>query len=128
MLQVMEIPALYSGEVHMLRGPVYHCRIRDPDGRIRSFFMHGLKEITGKMFHTLTGRQLCDMFPNYPDNGRLAVTKDVDFMIRMQFVNWQPERKYRAGFGGDLWIWENNYRSCLGESHPWVGESLWRSE
>jgi len=44
----------------------------------------------------------------------------VDYLIGLEKAPWHPSRYKRARFGGDLWIWSNNFGSCLGGSHPLI--------
>jgi len=86
----------------------------------RYFFALGLKEITGEMFCPLTGKQLCELFPETRGIERLGVKHKVDYMIGLEHSSWQPQQVSQAARGGDLWVWENRWGRCIGGRHPWI--------
>ena len=45
---------------------------------------------------------------------KLGVKEPVDFMIRLDQSEWQPERIIKAERGGDFWIWSNEFGRCIG--------------
>ena len=48
----------------------------------------------------------------------MAGSVDVDYLIGLGKASCHPIRFERAKHGGNLWIWNNKFGSCLGGSHP----------
>ena len=59
---------------------------------------------------------------------KLLGDTSVDYLIGIGKASWQPERSIKAAKGGDFWIWENQFGSCLGGSHPLIGRCIDRSD
>ena len=49
-------------------------------------------------------------------------------MIGLRHASWQPERVMQAKYGGDFWIWEYFFRTCVGGTHPWLKRFYCKSE
>ena len=52
----------------------------------------------------------------------------VDYLIGLSQASWHPQRTQKARGGGDFWLWENSFGSCLGGSHPLVSSCTTRSD
>jgi len=52
----------------------------------------------------------------------------VDYLIGLSKASWQPQRMLKSEGGGDFWMWQNNFGTCIGVSHPWVGTYVTRSD
>ena len=68
------------------------------------------------------------MFPSVVGAHTLSVDSEVDFLIGLGKASWQPQRAIKAAGGGDFWIWENSFGSCIGGSHPLVNSFTSRSD
>ena len=52
----------------------------------------------------------------------------VDYLIGLGKASWQPQRIQKALGGGDMWLWENEFGTCIGGSHPLVNSFHTRSD
>ena len=68
------------------------------------------------------------MFPDISGIHRLSGADEVDYLIGIGNASWQPERVQKALGGGDFWVWENEFGSCIGGSHPLVRSFTRRSD
>ena len=117
-----------GGEVKEIDGTIFECYITDLKGEKHYFSAHGLDEITGAL-NTMLGEDLMrKLFPSVIGAQRMCVAGPVDYLIGLSKASWQPQRTIKAEGGGDFWIWENGFGSCIGGSHPWVGNYISRSD
>ena len=80
----------------------------DLKGDHHIFFAMALEDVMGDMGCSLNAIQLKLMFPDSTGVPRMRVNKrKVNYQIGIKQASWQPERKTRAIYGGDFWIWSN---------------------
>ena len=116
-----------GGEVMEIDGVVYQCKIRDLDGKVHEFVAHGLDDVTGELGQPLTLMQIQKLFPHIKaekEKRKLIGTTQVDYLIGINKASWLPEKVAKASGGGDFWLWENQFGSCVGGSHPLLGEGV----
>ena len=117
-----------GGDIKEIDGIIYECHITDLQGNKHYFQAHGLDEVTGTL-NTMLGEDLMrKLFPSVVGAHKMCGTQSVDYLIGLSKASWQPERTLKAEGGGDFWIWENQFGSCIGGSHPWVGSYIARSD
>ena len=97
-------------------------------GNEYQFTAHGLEEITGPMNSVLGDDVLRKLFPTVVGASKLCGASRVDYLIGLSKASWQPERILKAEGGGDFWLWQNNFGSCIGGSHPLVNAHVSRSD
>ena len=59
--------------------------------------------------------------------GNMMTNQDKDYLIMLGKASWHPYRYKRAHCGGDLWVWNNVFGSCLGGSHPLINSPYKKS-
>ena len=117
-----------GGDVKEIDGVLYQCEIKDLDGNRYQFLAHGLEQVTGFLETNLSKELMRKLFPGIIGGYKMCGAKQVDYLIGLAKASWQPERTVQATGGGDLWVWKNRFGSCIGGSHPLVGNSVTRSD
>ena len=117
-----------GGDVKEIDGLIFQCEIVDRNGNRHSFTAHGLDEVTGSLNTMLSDSLMKRLFPNVIGAHRMCGAQQVDYLIGLGKASWQPTRSIQAAEGGDFWIWENEFGSCVGGSHPLVGNRVSRSD
>ena len=117
-----------GGEIKEMDTVIFDCKIKDLRGNFYEFQAHGLDEVTGAL-NTDLGKELMErLFPGIIGGFKMCGASVVDYLIGLSKASWQPVRTLKAEEGGDFWIWENRFGSCVGGSHPLVGNHVPRSE
>ena len=80
------------------------------------------------MGQTLGRDVMKKMFPNLVGGHTLTGASNVDYLIGLGKASWQPQRILKAEGGGDFWLWENAFGTCVGGSHPLVNSFTYRSD
>ena len=124
-LQEEEVITL-GGDIKEIDGVIYDCKIRDLEGNVYEFSAHGLD--TGNLSRVLDENLMRKLFPNVNGVHKMGGAGQVDYLIGLGKALWQPERFVQASGGGDFWIWRNKFGSCVGGSHPLVGNFVDRSD
>ena len=119
---------MLGGQVQEIDGKIYHCKIKDKWGNIHEFNAHGLNEVTGNLGDPLSKELMRQLFPNVMGCHKLTGAMSVDYLIGLGKASWQPQRVQKALMGGDFWIWENRFGTCVGGSHPMVTSFTSRSD
>ena len=117
-----------GGVVKEIDSIIYDCKIKDLQGNVHEFFAHGLEQITGSLNTALGEKLMRQLFPNLVGGYKMCGAEHVDYLIGLGKASWQPERTIRATGGGDFWVWQNRFGSCVGGSHPLVGNYVARSD
>ena len=117
-----------GGDVKEIEGQIFQCEIRDQFGDIHQFQAHGLDQITRALETSLSKELMRVLFPTVIGSHKLCGASQVDYLIGLGKASWQPERTIQASKGGDFWIWQNKFGTCVGGSHPLVGNSITRSD
>ena len=117
-----------GGDLKEIDGVIYDCKIRDLEGNVYEFSAHGLDNVTGNLSTVLDESLMRKLFPNVNGVHKMGGAGQVDYLIGLGKASWQPERFMQASGGGDFWIWRNKFGSCVGGSHPLVGNFVDRSE
>ena len=117
-----------GGDVKEINGVIYECQIMDLKGNTYSFSAHGLDEVTGALNTVLGDDLLRKLFPSVIGANKLCGAPTVDYLIGLSKASWQPERILKSEGGGDFWMWQNDFGTCIGGSHPWVGSYVTRSD
>ena len=117
-----------GGKIQEIDGVIYDCKVKDQKGRYYRFFAHGLDEVKGTLGRPLSANVMRKMFPNVVGVQSLSGAETVDYLIGLGKASWQPQRVQQALGGGDFWIWENMFGTCVGGSHPWVNSFTSRSD
>ena len=60
------------------------------------------------------------MIPNIVGAHSMTVAVKVDYLIGLGLASLHPQRIQKENGGGDFWLWENAFGSCVGSSHPLV--------
>ena len=107
----------------------YTCSIRDINGQIHSFEAYGLDSITGSITK-INSQILHKLFPRLSWERINDMTRSnvVDFLIGILHPSWHPEKTVRASGGGDCWLFEGLFGSCVGGRHPKITERTLKSE
>ena len=109
-------------------GLIYECTIQDLKGKTYTFFAHGLSQVTGELGRPLEKSVMKRLFPNICGAHDLTSDSQVDYLIGLGKASWQPTRIQKAEGGGDFWLWQNAFGSCVGGSHPLVNSFTCRSD
>ena len=109
-----------GGEERELDGMIYDYQIKDLMARVHHFKAYGLDRDAEGLGDVPRQEALQKLFPQVQGAGRLASLQEVDYLIGLRKASWHPDKREKAGFGCDFWIWGNNFRSCLGGSHPLI--------
>ena len=109
-----------GGDVKIIDGVIYVCKIRDLNGRVSKFKALGLEAITKPMECPLTIRQLRKMFPLHSRSDCLVGKEQVNYLIGLSKASWQPQMMMQAKCGRDMWTWHNQFGVCIGGMHPWI--------
>ena len=117
-----------GGAIQEIDGVIYNCKVKDQKGRVYEFTAHGLDEVTGSLGHPLSKEVMQKLFPNIIGGHKLSGADTVDYLIGIGNASWQPERVEKALGGGDFWVWENRFGTCVGGSHPLVNSFTTRSD
>ena len=117
-----------GGDIKEVDGVIYQCKIKDTKGKVHEFSAHGLDQVTGSLGEPLSREHMKKLFPHVIGCHKLTGAAEVDYLIGLGKASWQPQRVERAQGGGDFWLWENKFGSCVGGSHPLVGGSITRSD
>ena len=117
-----------GGQVQEIDGVIYDCKIKDQKGKILEFSAHGLEEVTGNLGNPLSKDVMSKMFPDIVGGHKLSGATTVDYLIGLSKASWQPQRIQKALCGGDFWLWENRFGTCVGGSHPMVNSFTHRSD
>ena len=117
-----------GGEVKEIDGIIYQCEIKDQNGNVHKFEAHGLDQVTGMLETFLSKEVMQKLFPTVVGGFKMCGAGPVDYLIGLSNASWQPQRLIQSEGGGDFWIWGNMFGNCVGGSHPWVGNSVTRSE
>ena len=119
---------MLGGQVQEIDGVVYDCKIRDQKGKIVEFSAYGLAEVTGSLGDPLGKDVMRKLFPDVVGGHKLSGATTVDYLIGISKASWQPMRVQKALGGGDFWLWENRFGSCVGGAHPLVNSYTNRSD
>ena len=117
-----------GGETKEIDGIVFMCKVKDLSGKEYEFPAYGLDEVTGTLGKQLGKEQMIKLFPTVQGGYKMCGATKVDYLIGMSKASWQPEKVVRAQGGGDLWIWRNQFGSCVGGSHPAITSSVTRND
>ena len=117
-----------GGRVEEIDGVIYHCSIKDQNGKIYKFFAHGLDTVTGHLGDPLSKDTMKKLFPDIIGAHTMTGASSVDYMIGLGKASWQPQRLQKALGGGDFWLWGNEFGTCVGGSHPLVNSFTTRSD
>ena len=117
-----------GGDTREIDGVVFMCKVKDLSGKEYEFPAYGLNEVTGTLGKTLGKEQMNKLFPTVQGGYKMCGATEVDYLIGMSKASWQPEKVVRAQGGGDLWIWRNQFGSCVGGSHPAITSSVTRND
>jgi len=117
-----------GGDIKEIDGSIFECEIIDRSGKSYKFMAHGLDEVTGSLNTMLSESLMRKLFPNVIGAHRMCGAPEVDYLIGLAKASWQPTRTIQASDGGNFWIWENDFGSCVGGSHPLVGNQVTRSD
>ena len=107
-----------GGDVKTIDGIIYRSQISNQDGNVQEFVAHRLDKVTGTLQNPLSEQQLRKMFPGNPAVHKLVGTQRVDYLLGLSNPSWQPERVTKAKGGGDLWLYQNKFGTCIGGSIP----------
>ena len=58
---------------------------------------------------------------------QLSGASAVDYLLGLENASWKPTRVEKAQGGGDFWLWENQFGTCVGGAHPLVDSLISRS-
>ena len=107
----------------------YNCECKDVNGQMVPFKAYGIESITG-LVSKVGFHKLRRLFPQISDEKirRLERNNQVDVLIGLPHPSLHPERTVRAKGGGDFWIYEGQFGSCVGGQHPKLKEETCRSE
>ncbi len=127
--QTLSVTTLGGVVTEFLTVTEYNCVLKDKNGNMVPFKAYGMECITGRVsqigFHKLQ-----KLFPGLSrkmiDNLQRADV--VDVLIGLLHPSMHPERKQRAKGGGDFWIYEGRFGSCVGGQHPQLMEETCRAE
>ena len=75
--------------------------------------------MTGHLGEVPSKKIMRKLFPNI-DAWGMTCANPVDYLIGVGKSSWQPTRYMKAKFGGDFWIWNNRFGSCVAGSHPYI--------
>jgi hypothetical protein len=116
-----------GGDQKEIDGMVYRCRIKDLDGKVHEFQAHGMDQVTGDLGHPLNLQQVKQLFPHIrseQEGRRLINNSEVDYLIGLGVAGLQPTRTVKTKSDrdgkGDLWLWQNQFGSCVRGSHSSV--------
>ena len=103
-----------GGEIKEMDTVIFDCQIKDLRGNVYEFQAHGLDEVTGEL-NTELGKDLMErLFPSIAGGFKMCGASVVDYLIGLSKASWQPVRTVKAKEGGDFWVWENRFGSCVG--------------
>ena len=107
----------------------YSCHIRDENNELYEFEAYGLESITGAL-STVDNKVVKRLFPNFSDKfiNSLKRAPTVDYLIGMKHPSWHPKQVERSNNGGDIWLYESKFGSCIGGSHPDIKEETRKSD
>ena len=117
-----------GGDVKEVDSRIYDCQVKDLQGNVYHFQAHGLETITGSLNTRLSEELMDQLFPSIKGGYRMCGAETVDYLIGLGKASWQPQRSVKAVGGGDFWVWQNQFGSCVGGSHPLVGNYVSRSD
>ena len=117
-----------GGAIQEIDSVIYSCKIKDQNGKVFEFTAHGLDTVTGNLGTSLSKEIMQQMFPNLVGGHKLSGTSPVDYLIGLGNASWQPQRVQMALGGGDFWLWQNRFGSCVGGTHPLVTSFTTRSD
>ena len=120
--------ATLGGQITEIDGRIYECTIRDQKGKTYTFSAHGLEQVTGDLGKPLEKSVMKRLFPNVCGAHTLTSDSEVDYLIGLAKASWQPEKIQKAEGGGDFWLWQNDFGTCVGGSHPLVNSFTCRSD
>ena len=120
--------ATLGGHIREIDGVIYTCRVKDQKGRIYEFQAHGLDRVTGDLGRAIDKNVMRQLFPDIIGAHSLTGSSEVDYLIGLGKASWQPQRVQKALGGGDFWLWENEFGSCLGGTHPLISSFTSRSD
>ena len=117
-----------GGNIQDIDSVIYNCRIKDQNGRIHEFTAHGLDQVTGNIGASIDKEVMKRMFPDIMGSHKLSSSSPVDYLIGLGNASWQPQRVQKALGGGDFWVWQNRFGSCVGGTHPLITSFTTRSD
>ena len=106
----------------------YKCCLIDENGVTRHFEAYGMSSITGDV-SKIDLAQLKRLFPDASEQSlrKLERGSTVDVLIGLCQASWQPKRVEKAIGGGDFWLHQNIFGSCVGGRHPDIQEDTRRN-
>ena len=106
----------------------YNCELKDISGKMVKFKAYGMECITGNVSQ-IGFKRLRTLFPRVSEQAirKLQRNRIVDILIGLPHPSMHPQPKVRAKGGGDLWIFEGQFGSCVGGRHPQLKEETFRS-
>ena len=119
---------MLGGQTKEIDGVIHQCKIKDRNGKVYQFEAHGFDEVTGEMGGPISKEIMKQLFPNIIGAHSMSGTAKMDYLIGLSQASWHPQRIQKARGGGDFWLWENSFGSCLGGSHPLVNSCTTRSD
>ena len=93
-----------GGVIKEIDGLIFECQITDLKGNVYEFLAHGLDQVTGALNTMLSEDLMRQLFPNVIGGHRMCGATEVDYLIGLSKVSWQPTRSIQASGGGDFWI------------------------
>ena len=93
------------------------------------FKAYGIECITSQV-SSVGYDKLRRFFPQVTDKliHQLQRKSQVDVLIGLPHPSMHPERTVRAKGGGDFWIYEGQFGSCVGGRHPQLKEGTRKSQ
>ena len=127
--QTLSVTTLGGVVTEFLTVTEYNCELKDVGGKLVPFKAYGIECITSQVSEVGYDK-LRRFFPQVSDNliHQLQRKSQVDVLIGLPHPSMHPERTVRAKGGGDFWIYEGRFGSCVGGRHPQLREDTRKSK